>query len=347
MGGNISPSLANIFLCHLEKIWLQDCPPEFKPVLYRRYVDDTFVLFKCHSHVSKFQAYLNNRHSRLKFTCENEHNDSLQFLDVMVRKTGDSFSTRTFRKSCNSGLGTIYHSATNRDYKINLIGCLVDRAYKINSTYLNFTQELGYLKSYFCKNFFPLNLVENTIRKKLDKIYSDPPVISTVEEEKLYVRLPFLSHKTNSSMRREILDLVGRFFPQINVNLIFCNNFSVSSFFNYKDKVSSEVLGDVVYEFKCSHCSASYVGETSRHFYTRVSEHLGISPRTGRPYLNSPNSNIYRHFLETGHSIDRDNFKILKHCENNFELKTMESIFIHAKKPSLNNKESSTPLNIL
>ena len=67
----------------------------------------------------------------------------------------------------------------------------------------------------------------------------------------------------------------------------------------------------------------------------------------GRPYLNSPNSNIHRHFLETGHSIDRDNFKILKHCENNFELKTMESIFIHAKKPSLNNKESSTPLNIL
>ena len=148
-------------------------------------------------------------------------------------------------------------------------------------------------------------------------------------------------------MKGDILDLVSKFYPQIDLKLIFHNNFSVASMFNYKDKVSSELLGNVVYEFECSHCSACYIGETSRHFYTRVSEHLGFSPRTGRPYLNSPNSNIYRHYLETGHSIDRADFIILKQCQNNFELKTMESIFIHTKKPSLNSKESSTPLNIL
>ena len=39
-------------------------------------------------------------------------------------------------------------------------------------------------------------------------------------------------------MKREILDLEGKFFPQINVSLILCNNFSISSFYNYKDKVT-------------------------------------------------------------------------------------------------------------
>ena len=36
MGGPISPTLAEIFLCHHEKSWLDDCPASFKPVLYKR-----------------------------------------------------------------------------------------------------------------------------------------------------------------------------------------------------------------------------------------------------------------------------------------------------------------------
>ena len=45
MGSPLGPTLANVFLCYHEKIWLQNCPSEFKFVIYRRYVDDTFLLF--------------------------------------------------------------------------------------------------------------------------------------------------------------------------------------------------------------------------------------------------------------------------------------------------------------
>ena len=45
MGSPLGPSLANAFLAHYEQIWLNDCPDEFKPVYYKRYVDDIFVLF--------------------------------------------------------------------------------------------------------------------------------------------------------------------------------------------------------------------------------------------------------------------------------------------------------------
>ena len=45
IGSPLGPTLANVFLCYHEKIWLQNCPSEFKPVNYRRYVDDTFLLF--------------------------------------------------------------------------------------------------------------------------------------------------------------------------------------------------------------------------------------------------------------------------------------------------------------
>ena len=54
MGSPLAPTFANLFLCHHEKLWLDICPSEFKPVLYRRYVDDTFLLFKRPHHVQCF-----------------------------------------------------------------------------------------------------------------------------------------------------------------------------------------------------------------------------------------------------------------------------------------------------
>ena len=34
MGSPLGPRLANVFLCYHEKIWHQNCPSEFKPVIY-------------------------------------------------------------------------------------------------------------------------------------------------------------------------------------------------------------------------------------------------------------------------------------------------------------------------
>ena len=60
MGSPLGSTLANVFLCYHEKIWLQNCPSEFKPVIYRRYVDDTFLLFRPKHHIEKFQNYLSS-----------------------------------------------------------------------------------------------------------------------------------------------------------------------------------------------------------------------------------------------------------------------------------------------
>ena len=49
--GTALPTLANVFLCYHEKIWLQNCLSKFKPVVYRRYVDDTFLLFRSEHHI--------------------------------------------------------------------------------------------------------------------------------------------------------------------------------------------------------------------------------------------------------------------------------------------------------
>ena len=92
MGSPLDPSLANAFLTHYEQIWLNCCPDEFKPVYYKRYVDDTFVLFQSPHHLEKFNEYLNTKHANIKFTSEKEVNGSLPFLDVLISRNKKGFT---------------------------------------------------------------------------------------------------------------------------------------------------------------------------------------------------------------------------------------------------------------
>ena len=75
MGSPLGSILANAFLCHFEKQWLSECPPDFLPKAFKRYVDDIFVMFLCQSHLKDFVNYMNTKHPNIKFTSEFEQND--------------------------------------------------------------------------------------------------------------------------------------------------------------------------------------------------------------------------------------------------------------------------------
>ena len=75
ISSSLGRSLANAFLCFHEQIWLNDCPEDFKPVYYRRYVDDIVALFRSQGHLKKFTNYLNSKHKNIKFTYEQESNN--------------------------------------------------------------------------------------------------------------------------------------------------------------------------------------------------------------------------------------------------------------------------------
>ena len=63
----IGHTSANVFMCHFENIWLENCPAHFKPTVYRRFIDDTFILLWTKDHVEKLKNYLNKQHKTIKF----------------------------------------------------------------------------------------------------------------------------------------------------------------------------------------------------------------------------------------------------------------------------------------
>ena len=61
IGFPLGITLANVFMCHFENIWLEYCPNHFKSIVYRRFVDDTSLLFRSKDHAEKFRNYLNKQ----------------------------------------------------------------------------------------------------------------------------------------------------------------------------------------------------------------------------------------------------------------------------------------------
>ena len=87
-------------MCHYEKEWLDSYPIEFKPKLYKRYIDDIFVMFQSRDHIKKFVNifvkfwsrdhmkkfvdYMNTKHPNIRFIFETEDQNSLSFLDIKI-----------------------------------------------------------------------------------------------------------------------------------------------------------------------------------------------------------------------------------------------------------------------
>ena len=116
-GSPLGPTSANIFLCHYEEIWLKDCPPQFKPSFYKRYVDDIFILFENSNQVNEFDKYLNSRHSNMNFS--KEQDSSISLLDILISRNQNrnSFVTSIYRKPTFSGIYLYFRSYAPMIYK--------------------------------------------------------------------------------------------------------------------------------------------------------------------------------------------------------------------------------------
>ena len=149
MGLPLGAILANVFMCFHEKRWLDDCPNHFKPAFYKRYMDDSFLLFNSECHAQMFLDYLIQKHDNIKYTMESEDGDCLAFLDTKVHRKDNKFVTSVYRKPTFTGLGMSYYSYCCDMFKINAIKTLLFRAYNISSNYFLMHQEFDFLKQYF------------------------------------------------------------------------------------------------------------------------------------------------------------------------------------------------------
>ena len=92
MGSCISPIIAFIYMEHIEHTAITTF--HTPPSLWLRYVDDTFCILN-KDHINDFHTHLHSKCSHIQFTIEKEHNFSLPFLDVLVKRNSRNGSITT------------------------------------------------------------------------------------------------------------------------------------------------------------------------------------------------------------------------------------------------------------
>ena len=346
MGSPLGPTLANVFLCYWEDIWLKKCSKKFAPVYYVRYVDDTFVLFTSQDHVNKFEKFLNSRHKNMHFTYEVEQNNCLSFLDVLVTREENVLSTSLYRKPTFSGLYTNFYSFISEKYKKGLILSLFFRIFTFTITWEKFHSEVEFLRNIFKKNSYPEHFFDKCIKTFLDKKFSAAK--STVEKRELKISLPFFG-KYSNQVTKNISRLASEYLINTKITIVWNTPRRLRNLFVFKDRLPMRLRSKILYNFTCNGCNSIYLGKTIRHFLVRAYEHLGVSLLTDNQYTYNPNNNnnsgILDHLHEkNGCNGTLDDFEIIGQANNDFFLRIKESLLIKKFKPTINSKEKSVPL---
>ena len=170
MESPLVPALGNIFMCSFENKWLKDCRHSLKPVLYRQYVDDIFVLISSLDQVEKFKKYLCSKQPYIKFSLEKENEGRLSFLDINIFCEKGKFVTNVYREKTLCGVCTNFNSFIPEIYKTDFIESLLLRCFNLYSDFVKFHHEINILKGLLHKNKYPHDFVDKCIKNFLGKV---------------------------------------------------------------------------------------------------------------------------------------------------------------------------------
>ena len=336
MGSPISVTIANLVMETVETKALQTF--QNPPIMWKRYVDDTFVVLK-KNNLETFHEHLNNIEASIKFTLETESNNSLPFLDVLiVKEKSGNLITKLYQKPTHTNRFLNFNSQHSLSQKRGIISTL---SHRINSKLItkktDKSIEMKKLIETLKKNDYPEWFVKQTLRhtnKKWNDHSKEESFFS--DERKELVVLPYLAGFTEK---------ITRIFKAFNIKVCTKPIKTIKNILPItKDFIDFNQRTGAIYQIPCKNCSGIYIGETSRSFKTRCSEHKrDLNPRN-LAKIDDNNINkktaLVKHVVNFQHNIDFDNSSILAFESDFFKRRFLESFFINNKIITVNDKEN-------
>jgi hypothetical protein len=265
MGCPLSGILADIFLNHIENkhIFSTQNPYKDKIISYHRYVDDTLLIFNGNKRqLTILKNKLNKIHKNLQFTLEDEVNDSINFLDLRIKKSNSRLNFSIYRKPTTTDL-TI-HATSHHPYshKIAAYNSFIHRLLSIPMSQTDFDEEVTTIKYIAVANGYKSSLIDQLIYKHKHKKPKN-----TTKDNSSYVSAVFgtaLNHTITNQMAKN------------NVVVSFRTTNNLGSLLKEKQPKHNtnnrEKAG--VYKINCDDCQKFYIGQTTRSFGQRFKEHV-------------------------------------------------------------------------
>ena len=302
-------------------------------------MDDIFAVFDNEIEACSFFEYLNNKHANIKFTKEYSENGILPFLDISICNL-NTYNTSVYHKSTYTGLLLNFKSFAPFEYKIRLIKTLLDRIFKISSSWVIFDFEVKKLMKTLLRNMYPKRLIDKCIKRYLDSkfIVNIEQGTPTQVKDVRYVTLPYIGQYSDCA-KKKINKLVDQLCNKnVQIRLVF-TTCKLKNYFSNKDVLPKMFTSFVVYHFKCAGCNSSYVGRTHVHYDKRCEQHLKTDVK----------SSVFKHINANDCCKKSNNtsFNILDRGTTDYALAIKEGMHIKWLKPNLNTQKTHIILKLL
>ncbi|XP_044574368.1 uncharacterized protein LOC123258432 [Cotesia glomerata] len=189
MGNPTSPVIANIVMNYVIGQILMLLP--FDVHFLRLYVDDTIVAIP-EGEVNNILELFNSFDSNIQFTLEVEKDNSLSFLDVLVKRPDGKLLTDWFIKPISSGRLLNWNSNHPRSQKIGMIKGLLDRMSRLSSSDFN---EVNFkkIRNMLLKNNYDLSLVDSVINRFKENMKNKTSSLGNINNSIKYCQFPYVA----------------------------------------------------------------------------------------------------------------------------------------------------------
>ncbi|EYC10257.1 hypothetical protein Y032_0056g2642 [Ancylostoma ceylanicum] len=300
-------------------------------VLYKRYIDDVFVIGSSCAELTETLANLNAVDENIKFTIEEPGCDGfLPFLNTKVRICDGTTEIRWYRKRSSKNIILHSRSAHPTFMKVNVVRNLIKTSGRITASNSDVDETI---QSILFDNGY--NSGEITTWRP----HSAPDGIALV--------LPYLNEhlakRVNTIVKRSRLPVRLIFKPPPTLKEILTSS---RLYENGCDEEGCRYCTDqkichlrgTVYMIKCKGCGQRYIGESGRPLRKRLDEHRRALIRP-QAY---PNNSFSRHRTNVHTRDSTPDFDVMvlhRHLENTLHRKILEAREIKRYQPEINNKE--------
>lgn len=166
MGTRMAPSYANLFMGSFEsKFIMSNNPYLSKIILYKRFIDDLFILWDGNEEEAKaFVEILNSNPWDIKFTL-NFGRDKIEFLDLVVSHDSEKFITSTYFKAVDINSYLDYSSGHFKKWKQNVPYGQFRRVRKNCTNEKTFEVQSKTIAKRFLDKGYPKKLVQDAFEK--------------------------------------------------------------------------------------------------------------------------------------------------------------------------------------
>ena len=345
MGDPLSAIMCGFFMEHLEKEAITSAPEEYRPTLWRRYVDDILEKIKI-GRTQQLTDHLNSidQTGNIQFTHEEEKENAIPFLDIKIHHTDEGDIRITiYRKPTHTDQYLLWTSEHPIAHKLSVVRTLYERA-SITTDPGDRAAEERHIRQALAACQYPPWAIQKgalQVKEKEKQRTKRKKQTTQTSENRGMVTLPYIrgvTERIQRTMRKHNIQTPIKPHTKLRQLLV-----------HPKDKIDQQNKCNVIYEIPCRSCNKTYIGETGRTFNTRKNEHKkeceketeqrhtrAIKKKATQENLKSA---ITDHCRRENHVMDWDKAKVIQQENNRYHRWIKESMEIRKRSPTTMNRD--------